>query len=190
MVDRMRSSTSSSPIADRDISVSHALDRIASREAPVVVETGCVRGADDWGAGCFGYVVGAWLWLHEAGKLIAVDNDASRLATARKLLEAFGSRVELANHDSVRWLATNRQKIDLLYLDSLDVEHPMHAEHCLAEAQAAMQSLAKDSFILIDDTPWSRGGWAGKGRLAIPWLINHGWRIIEAGYQVFLERDN
>jgi len=189
MVDRMRSSTSSSPIADRDISVSYAFDCIASREAPLIVETGCIRGADDWGAGCFGYVAAVWLSLHGSGRLISVDNDASRLATANRLLKGFTAHVELIRDDSVRWLATNSQKIDLLYLDSLDVENPMHAEHCLAEVQAAVQSLADESLILIDDTPWSRGGWVGKGRLAVPWLTDHGWTIGAAGYQVLLERD-
>jgi hypothetical protein len=89
----------------------------------------------------------------------------------------------------VRWLEANADPIDLLYLDSLDADDPLHAEHCLAEIQAAAHALGPRSFVLIDDTPWSDGAWRGNGCLAVPWLTSNGWRIVDAGYQVLLARD-
>ena len=58
-------------------------------------------------------------------------------------------------------------------------------EHCLSEVQAALPHLGADAKILIDDTPAAK---RGKGRLAVPWLLEHGWRIAVNGYQILLER--
>ncbi len=188
LVLRMRAQTPLSRRADRDLTVTRALARLEGRREPLIVETGCVRSPEDWGAGYFGYVMGSWLWQKGHGHLISIDNDPEHLAVARRLLHHFGESITLIHEDSVAWLRRNQRTIDLLYLDSLDTENPLHAEHCLQESMAAVAMLNSASLLLIDDTPWDSGGWKGKGRLAVPWLLGHGWRIVEAGYQVLLER--
>ncbi len=76
----------------------------------------------------------------------------------------------------------------MLYLDSLDTYEPGHAEHALSETQAAMPRMHENSIIMYDDTPWNAGAFTGKGALAVPWLLQHGWKIIYGGYQVILSR--
>jgi hypothetical protein len=188
LVWQMRAQTPLSARADRDITIACALERLAGRREPLIVETGCIRSSEDWGAGYFGYVMGSWLWQRGGGHLISIDNNPEHLAIARGLLDRFGQFIDLVHEDSVAWLRRNERPIDLLYLDSLDTDHPRHAEHGLDETMAAAGGLNGTSLVLIDDTPWDSGGWKGKGRLAVPWLLAHGWRIVKAGYQVLLER--
>ena len=73
-----------------------------------------------------------------------------------------------------------------MYLDSLDTTEPGHAEHALREVQAAMPKLGKDSLVVFDDTPWHGGAWVGKGAMAVPFLLQQGWTVLYAGYQVVL----
>jgi len=42
---------------------------------------------------------------------------------------------------------------------------------------------------LITNEAIVNGIFTGKGRLAIPWLQDRGWRILFAGYQVILMKD-
>jgi len=188
LINCLRSRTPTNSRADRDLTVSYALERLQDRKHPFIVETGCVRSFDDWGAGYFGYIIASWLWHRGGGQLISVDNDQEKLSIAQQILRPFQQCVELVHSDSVQWLAGNQRPLDLLYLDALDTEHALHAEYCLEEIKAAASGLTKQSLVLIDDTPWDRGGWVGKGRLAVPWLLNRGWRIIQSGYQILLER--
>jgi hypothetical protein len=51
-----------------------------------------------------------------------------------------------------------------------------------------MPKLHDRSLMLIDDTPWTAGQWTGKGAKAVPWLLERGWTIIYAGYQVLLAK--
>ena len=65
-----------------------------------------------------------------------------------------------------------------------------HAEHALKEAEAAERLVAAGGVIAFDDTPVDpAGGWSGKGRLAVPMLIDRGWRVRPTtGPQAVLER--
>jgi hypothetical protein len=89
----------------------------------------------------------------------------------------------------VTWLSAQQGSFfDLVYLDSLDTDRPGHAEHCLAEAQAALPLMEAGGLIAMDDTCWTRGSFRGKGALAVPWLLQQGWRILHSGYQTVLIR--
>lgn len=49
----------------------------------------------------------------------------------------------------------------------------------LAQAQAVHAKSLVGSVVVFDDT-WRRVlGWAGKGGTAIPWLLQHGWELLE-----------
>jgi hypothetical protein len=84
--------------------------------------------------------------------------------------------------------ARTQQPIDVLYLDSLDVEDPRHAEHGLAEIKAAEPKLSPRSIVVFDDTVWD-GSWVGIGALGVPYLLARGWNILASGYQAVLCRD-
>jgi hypothetical protein len=62
---------------------------------------------------------------------------------------------------------------------------PNHADHALAEFQAAENKLTNKSFVIYDDTVCA-GQWQGKGAKAIPYMLDKGWKIQASGYQTIL----
>jgi hypothetical protein len=107
---------------------------------------------------------------------------------AREWTEGLSS-VTVHLSDSLKWLAEyGGPKIDVAYLDSLDADQAGHAEHGLKEAELVLPHLADDGLVLIDDTFWQSGKWVGKGKLAIPFLIEKGFKIKYSGYQTLLWR--
>ena len=151
------------------------------------VETGTIRSVEDWsGAGYSTYLFGYWLWSN-GGNLWSVDTSQTSCEFARRETAVFGDTVSVVNstgEEFIRQLSDD--SIDLLYLDSCDTDVPEHAEVCLGEAKAGLSKLRETALVGIDDTPFSGGAFIGKGKLAIPFLLNHGWRILYAGYQVIL----
>lgn len=166
--DFSRTSTPLCRYADRSNTLDWVLRRLPTQ--PTIVETGCIRAKEDWSAGMSTLIFAAL-----GGKLTSVDISPDNLAVARQ--ETAGWAVEFVRSDSVTWLKSWQGQADLVYLDTAD--DPAVA---LAEAQACQ---GKTGLILIDDTVWD-GGWAGKGRLAVPWLREQGWQIGAVGYQVAL----
>jgi predicted O-methyltransferase YrrM/ADP-heptose:LPS heptosyltransferase len=172
------------PWADRSKTFAQAVRHVLSRPGPRVVETGCQRADEDLGAGASTRLFGEALARH-GGRLVSVDSDARNVAFAR----GHNARlpVEVVHADSRDWLrGYSGPPVDLLYLDSADVGTPGYQECCLEEARLALPHLAEGALILIDDSPRGADGWAGKGVLAIPWLLGLGWRVVEEGYQVLL----
>ena len=157
-------------------------------ESPTVVETGVIRAEEDWaGAGFFTYLAGAY--LHRVGgHLHAVDITPQHCEFARTWTKVFGRTVEVHQLDSVKFLRDFEGAIDVLYLDSLDTTEPNHAQHAFQEIEAAIPKLHDQSLIVFDDTPWQSGKWVGKGKTAVPFLLQNGWEICYAGYQVVLAR--
>ena len=172
--------------SDRHRSFDHLLLEMVKRfNAPTVVETGTIRAEEDWsGAGFFTYWMAAFLYRF-GGHLYSVDLNAQNCEFAGTWTGVFGEVVSIHNGNSVAYLEKFTDKIDVLFLDSLDTTQPGHAEHCQKEAEAAFPRLHEKSLVLVDDTPWS-GRWTGKGEILIPWLLERGWRILYAGYQVLL----
>jgi hypothetical protein len=78
----------------------------------------------------------------------------------RRKLGRLGSNVVLSVGDSVEFLQnfskSTKEKIDLLYLDSFDVDwnEPMaSAVHGFKEFECSLPSLKSGSIVIIDDTP-------------------------------------
>ena len=173
---------------DRDQTFRLALSHLRSKLNPRVVETGCIRCEDDWTAGYSSYLFGLFLQGH-GGHLDSVDFSPTNVAFARRWTASFGDAVAIHESDSVAWLRSySGPSIDVAYLDSLDADQPGHAEHGLAEAKAVLPHLTEDALILIDDSGWRRGAWYGKGQVAIPWLLKHGFHLLYSGYQTLLKR--
>lgn len=159
-------------------------------EAPTIVETGTIREEEDWGgAGFFTYLAGAYL-ARRGGKLHSADLSHRNCDFARTWTTPFGSTVSIHEQDSVLFLSDFSQPIDVLYLDSLDTTEPGHADHAIKEFQAAEHRLHNKSLIVVDDTPWNAGAFIGKGARLVPHLLDHGWQILYAGYQVVLSRQS
>ena len=174
---------------DRHRTFDILLSMMRRNAAPLVVEAGCIRSEEDWPAGYFTYLVGYFL-QHHGGRLQSVDNDPTNVAFARAWTNAFGPAVQVHEAQSQDWLrAYSGAPIDVLYLDSAHAGTPRYQECSLEEVELALPRLAPDAVILFDDTHWKAGAFQGNGGLAVPWLLNHGWKVLAGGYQVLLGRD-
>lgn len=176
-----------------------ALNLFHQREGRIIVETGCQREVDDWGAGQSTKIFGEYVSKYDAF-LYTVDISLEKLYIAEEI--AGNTNIEYVNMDSLQFLKTFDKKIDLLYLDSLDF--PLHemfsrfgermyqmsfAEivnrsqdillpcqlHCLNELVSSEDKLHESSLILIDDNAEVGGG---KARLARDWLFTKGWEVV------------
>lgn len=159
---------------------------MAARGGRTIVETGCTRRPNNWGGDGQSTVVLGDLARQLGGRLHACDVSAEAVAVARGLTRPIAAWVDVVESDSVAFLSGFGQKIDLLYLDSLDVEGDgsAAAEHAMRELVAALPWLHADSLVLIDDCGIAGGG---KGARAVPYLVESGyWFELAKGYQSLL----
>jgi len=97
-----------------------------------------------------------------------------------------------------------KEPISYAYLDNFDLIRPgtesesyileqigkykkdfninMNNENCykahLTQAQKVNSKCSKKCIIQIDDTHFAKDEWVGKGRTAVPWLLNNGWTLL------------
>ncbi len=173
---------------DRDKSFDIVLQYATQNELKRFVETGCIRAEEDWrGAGFGTYLLGAYA-AAQGGRLDSVDTNSGNCSFAQKWTRVFGDAVEMHCQDSVQYLLTRDQPIDVLYLDSWDTYVRGYAEHGLREIEAAERLLHKQSIIIYDDTSYQIGNWQGKGKLGVPWLLKRGWQTLHVGHQTVMAR--
>lgn len=172
---------------DRGRSFDRLLKEAARRfKNPRIIETGTIRSMDDYGAGWSTWLFGLFARA-TGGHVESIDLDPKHCDFSRHWTADFGDHVTITHSRGDDGISARDEPIDMLYLDSCDTEHPQHQEVCLQELQAALPRLQDDSLILIDDSPTQAGQRVGKGAQAIPWLIDHGWRVRYDGYQVLLD---
>ncbi len=134
------------------------LDRF---DRPVgIVETGCVRKADNWaGDGGSTILFDKYAEFHEGTVVYTVDIDAQATSLCRALVS---ERVKIHTGDSVAFLKTladappnDLAAVDLVYLDSLDLEHDEFpsAFHHLKELTAIAAMLHPETLVVVDDSP-------------------------------------
>ena len=154
-------------------------DGLRSLKRPVsIVETGGLRTLDN----VTGDGNSTYLW-HEivtdvGGNVTSIDIDPQ---CAAHCLQEFGYTVTAVTMDSLEALANIDTAIDLLYLDSLDVDfHNDRAAafHTFQECLLAYRKVNPGGFIAVDDNK----GAAGKGRLVAEFAELHGWHCEHDGY--------
>lgn len=119
-----------------------------------LVETGCVRREDDWGAGQSTLVFDDFLQC-VGGRLTSIDHDPKNCAHARGRTS---TAVEIVQDDSIRFLTSlsrrRPESVDLLYLDSMDVDwnDPRRAAlHQYQEFLAGLPLLRPGALVVGDD---------------------------------------
>lgn len=128
-----------------------ALTLMFARNGNIIVETGCQRLEDDWGAGCstkvFAEVVKTFNALQDTtqARFFSIDNNPTSIKFATTLA---GLDTEFICSDSVEALQKFDIPIDLLYLDSYDYpdgelveRHRIYMEKPTASYEAAMSSM-------------------------------------------------
>ena len=120
--------------------------------APTIVETGCQREPEDWGAGMSTSVFGEFA-KRAGGKLYTVDNNADHLARCKVHTAKWASHTVYQLDDSVRYLQNSAPKlIDLLYLDSFDYPYGTLLEIYggktdIKAAQAMLELMTEDAIV-------------------------------------------
>jgi len=166
------------------------LQLCVSRNLKVIVETGTARGKIKyfffrkyyWKDGMSTPIFSEYA-AHFDGKLHTCDISKENIENAKIFTKKFASNIKYYENDSVNFLKTFPEKIDLLYLDSLDGHDPVKAsKHQLEEIKVGLNKLHQKSLILLDDKGL-------KTNLSINFLIKNNFRIIfETEYQVLLSK--
>lgn len=85
-----------------------------------VIETGCVRMENDWGAGMSTLIL-ARFCKGFGGTLETVDLNKNNIELCKRITEKYADYIQYHVDDSINFLRSyDRKSIDLLYLDSYD----------------------------------------------------------------------
>lgn len=157
-----------------------ALNLLLQRGGKHIVETGSVRKKNDWGSGMSTLIFGDFCKRYNK-YLWTVDIDPKAIKVAREVTKRFDKHITYAVDDSIDYLTGFGEKIDFLYLDSLDCEtdpnklNELPQIHQLNEVKAAWDKLGKKPIILLDDNNWLNGG---KTKMAKAFLKSQGWTCL------------
>ena len=140
--------------ADTFVKMFEYLDQF---DRPVgIIETGCVRKADNWEGDGQSTVLFDRYVHYRGGTLYSVDIDPRATKVARKLTQ----HALIHTGDSVAFLKSLSRKdagpLDLLYLDSFDlvVSQPIPAAlHHMNELTAILPLVRADTLVVVDDSP-------------------------------------
>jgi len=165
-------------------------------QAKTIIETGTSReglkGAKSNGAATL--VFGKWAkentaFLHSVDISEESVENAQREVNKQDLQDV----ISIHHSDSLEFLKAFQKPVDFLYLDSYDYSHTNEEiqkksqEHHLLEFQAIEEHLHDSSVVLIDDCDLPNGG---KGKSVIAYMLQNGWKVLEASYQVLLVRED
>jgi len=172
-----------------------------------IVETGCARSAGNWaGDGQSTLLFDRYISSRDPqSSCQTVDISPISVAECRKLVSP---RVQVTQDDSVHYLsqlaqqlAASGQKIDLLYLDSFDLDMVYwmpSAIHHLKELAAVMRCIGPQTLVVVDDCPLNADfitgenqqinfvgnpNVGGKGRLIAEFAQACGAKVLFAEYQ-------
>ena len=169
-----------------------ALKEANKRGLKNIVETGTARGKIkffffkkyNWKDG-MSTIMFAEYAKYFNGMLYTCDISDKNMKNAKNFTKEFSKNIKYFVDDSVNFLKNFNNKIDLLYLDSLDGHNPGAASlHQLNEIKSAMDKLSNESLILLDDK-------GTKTNLSIDYLEKQSFYILyETDYQVLLSRIN
>lgn len=173
----------------RSASTRLALDLLLEKGGSIIVETGTTRMKEDWGGGMFTLVAGDFCKNNTQFHLFTVDIDHEAIETCAEVTKEFNTFITYVVSDSVNFLKKFDQKIDLLYLDSMDCPQYDDPEslnliksqlHQLREFETAIAKLADRAIILLDDNGFDNGG---KTRLTKMFLKDRGYHEVMSGKQ-------
>lgn len=173
------------PLNHRLESFRLALNLFFNRGGSLIVETGCQREANDWGAGCSTTIFAEVCDHFNKGQVVSVDNSQHRLSFCSNLLKDFSHVCKFHLSDSKEFLKNFELQIDLLYLDSYDwfPNEPMLSacqKHQLDEFLAAEDKLHEKSILLLDDVHLPNGGKSKKLEEILP---SKEWKCIYKDHQ-------
>ena len=170
----------------------HLFSLMADLKNPTIVETGTIRTHGDAGLIGDGHstLKFADYCSKFGGKLYSLDIDPEAIALSSWMVSRKypNVAVNVIESDSVAFLKSFEEPIDVLYLDSAN-----DANLILNEAKAALCNLHSESIVLIDDcfsAERKETHKIEKGDLVIPFLEENGWVKEVKAYQVLFVHED
>lgn len=132
---------------------------------------------------------------------VTVDMDPHNTLAAAKMFHDMQMTFEAVNMKGEDYLASHAGSFDFIFLDAYDFDHGKHSQlrqsryvkflgapiddrEChrmhLECARSVVAKLSPRGLVCIDDTWLDDGQWAAKGTLAMPYLLEKGFRILDA----------
>ncbi len=167
--------------SNRFVTMYLALDKLLNHGGNMLVETGTLRKENNLHDGLSTLVFGSFCARYNRN-LHTVDASAEAMRISRKATHAYKDFISYHVTDSVSFLKSFNQKIDLLYLDSMDCPSQesetspqllASQSHQLNEIKAAFDKLPDEAVVLLDDNDFPNGG---KTRFAKLFLKETGFR--------------
>ncbi len=165
-----------------------AFEMFHANGGKTIVETGCVRLPNDWGAGMSTFLFGEYAKKFGA-KVWTDDISQVNMDCCREVTKEFADYITYVVDDSLNFLREFPHEIDFLYLDSMDcplVDSPIDAgllqsqNHQLNEMNIALPKMSSLGIVLLDDNGFANGG---KTKLTKMFLKGEGWREVLGGQQ-------
>lgn len=152
---------------------------------PTIVETGTYREQNNYeGDGCSTLLFDKYVECH-GGNLISIDIDPK----ACQLSRSATTEALVIERDSVEALGEMEGRVNLLYLDSFNIDNWSNdwapAAHHLKELFAAKNIILPGTLIVVDDNILTnKGNLIGKGRLIYELMESLGIEPLFFGYQI------
>ena len=131
---------------------------------------------------------------------ITVDMDPDNTQSAVRLFHEMGVDFEAINRKGEDYLREYQGVLDFVFLDAYDYDHGKHSElrqsryrkylgsaiddgQChqmhLDCAESLSKKLSPSGLICVDDTWLTNGRWSAKGTLAMPYLLDNGFFLLD-----------
>jgi predicted O-methyltransferase YrrM len=173
---------------------SQAIKLAFKRKAKIIVETGTVRIAGNWGDGLSTVIFGDYC-QRVGGRLWTCDISKKNIKISKRVTKGYKEYINYIVSDSVQFLQSFPHQIDFLYLDSLDTRRNLETkskkrevykaqQHNLNEFQVIEHRLHKDSIVFIDDFFPK----VGKPLYTVPYMQENGWKLLTEKNQALLVR--
>ena len=133
-------------------------------------------------------------------QFITVDMDPHNTHMANELFERLGGDCQAVTMKGEDYLRDYPGNFDFVFLDAYDFDHgkhsdlrqsryekylgsPINEQEChrmhLDCALSVMKKLAPRGVVCMDDTWLDDGKWTAKGTLAVPYLLEHGFQLLD-----------
>ncbi|MBT9595620.1 MAG: hypothetical protein IV094_06535 [Vitreoscilla sp.] len=140
---------------------------------------------------------------------VTVDMDPHNTHVAQRMFERLSMDFEAVAMKGEDYLRERKETVDFAFLDAYDFDHGKHSElrqsrymkylgsrideeAChqmhLECAESLLRLLSPLGLICVDDTWMDKGRWTAKGTLAVPFLLKHGFEIVDARNRAALLR--
>jgi hypothetical protein len=183
-----------------------ALDLFKKINGKIIVELGSMRvplthDINDYTADCCMDGHSSIILALECPEFYTVDLNKDTADLVTTIFKEFGisEHAHAIHGDGIDFLTRFDKKIDMLFLDAWDIDHPDSADNHLKAFKACEDKLSPGHIILIDDTDVfvdasgnayaSDGSNGGKGAILVPYLLSNGYKLLFTGRQTCLSKN-